>query len=37
MRPSKLYRSREAALYTKWCGEPDENALALFRLSALPD
>jgi putrescine:ornithine antiporter len=35
---SRLYRSGEAAaLYAKWCGEPDENALAFFSFNALPD
>jgi putrescine:ornithine antiporter len=35
---SRLYRSGEiGALYAKWCGEPDESALAFFRMSALPD
>jgi ABC-type amino acid transport substrate-binding protein len=35
---SRLYRSGEiGGLYAKWCGEPDENALTFFRLSALPD
>jgi putrescine:ornithine antiporter len=35
---SRLYRSGEAAaFYAKWCGEPDDNALTFFRLSALPD
>ena len=35
---SRLYRSGEiGALYAKWCGEPDENALTFFRLNALPE
>jgi putrescine:ornithine antiporter len=35
---SRLYRSGEAgSIYAKWCGEPDEAALAFFRTSALPD
>jgi ABC-type amino acid transport substrate-binding protein len=35
---SRLYRSGEiGAIYAKWCGEPDDNALTFFRLSALPD
>jgi ABC-type amino acid transport substrate-binding protein len=35
---SRLYRSGEiGALYAKWCGEPDENALTFFRLTALPE
>ena len=35
---SRLYRSGEATtLYAKWCGEPDEAALAFFRMAALPD
>jgi putrescine:ornithine antiporter len=35
---SRLYRSGEiGGLYTRWCGEPDENALTFFRLNALPD
>jgi len=35
---SGLYRSGEiGTLYATWCGEPDENALAFFRLTALPD
>jgi putrescine:ornithine antiporter len=35
---SRLFRSKEFRdLYGKWFGEPDENALSLFRLSALPE
>jgi ABC-type amino acid transport substrate-binding protein len=35
---SRLYRSGEiGAIYAKWCGEPDENALTFFRWNALPD
>jgi putrescine:ornithine antiporter len=35
---SRLYRSGEiTAIYAKWCGEPDENALTFFRWNALPD
>jgi putrescine:ornithine antiporter len=35
---SRLYRSGEiGALYAKWLGEPDDNALTFFRLNALPD
>ena len=35
---SRLYRSGEAAkLYAKWCGEPDAETLAFFRLTAIPD
>jgi ABC-type amino acid transport substrate-binding protein len=37
-RTLSLYRSGEAAaLYAKWCGEPDAETLTFFRLSALPD
>jgi putrescine:ornithine antiporter len=35
---SRLYKSGEiGAIYAKWCGEPDENALTFFRWNALPD
>jgi putrescine:ornithine antiporter len=35
---SRLYRSGEiGAIYAKWCGEPDENALAFFRMNTLPE
>jgi ABC-type amino acid transport substrate-binding protein len=35
---SRLYKSGEiGAIYTKWCGEPDDNALTFFRMNALPD
>jgi ABC-type amino acid transport substrate-binding protein len=35
---SRLYRSGEVGqVYAKWCGEPDQDALAFFRLSALPE
>jgi ABC-type amino acid transport substrate-binding protein len=35
---SRLYRSGEiGAIYSKWCGEPDDNALIFFRWNALPD
>jgi putrescine:ornithine antiporter len=35
---SRLYRTGDiGSLYTKWFGEPDESALAFFRMNALPD
>jgi putrescine:ornithine antiporter len=35
---SRLYRSGEiGAIYAKWCGEPDDNALTFFRLNTLPE
>jgi putrescine:ornithine antiporter len=35
---SRLFRSGDfAALYAKWFGKPDREALDFFRLSALPE
>jgi len=35
---SRLYRTGDiGSLYTKWFGEPDESALAFFRMNVLPE